>query len=42
MEFDSVGLTNTLLAVIAIVLLVSLALMYQIYQKMSSGPKEKK
>lgn len=42
MEFNSVGLTNTLLAIIAIVLLASLFLVYQIHQKLSSDHKDKK
>jgi len=42
MEFNSIGLTNTLLAVIAIVLLAGLAVLYQIHQKVSTGDKGKK
>jgi hypothetical protein len=42
MEFNSVGLTNTLLAIVAIVLLAGLFLAYQIHQKITSDHKEKK
>jgi hypothetical protein len=42
MEFNSVGLTNTLLAIIAIILLAGLYLGYQIHQKLTSDRKDKK